>query len=248
MARSFNGSSDYARNANGIVTAAPLTFSCWGYWASATVTQNTMMGLYNSAGTQARNLFSIVTTPTAATTASIGANTADGTSLSASTFSATSVAINTWYHFGAVFASSTSRTMYFRGSAATTNTTSRTPSGIDRFSIGREDNAAANRYLNGGLAEVGVWSAALSSDDIASLAKGVSPLLVRPESLVAYWPLGGNYSPEIDPVGKFDLTLTGTAKADHPRILMPRGRQIFLPAASAPPTGNRRRRILLGAA
>lgn len=43
--------------------------------------------------------------------------------------------------------------------------------------------------MEGDISEVGYWNVALTDADVAVLAKGVSPLLVRPEGLVAYWSL-----------------------------------------------------------
>ena len=62
---------------------------------------------------------------------------------------------------------------------------------------------------------------------MAALGKGISPLLVRPGGLVAYWPLIGNASPEIDPVGGINLSWNATPlKADHYPIILPRARKL----------------------
>lgn len=46
--------------------------------------------------------------------------------------------------------------------------------------------------FNGRIAEVAIWNVSLGAEEAAALAKGVSPLLVRPGSgLKAYWPLYG---------------------------------------------------------
>ena len=50
---------------------------------------------------------------------------------------------------------------------------------------------------------------ALTDEEIASLAAGVSPLRMRRDNLVAYWPVNGQ-SPEPDVVGGLDLTITGS--------------------------------------
>lgn len=252
MARSFNGSSDFASNATGIITAAPLSMACWFRKPNEASYSNVVMGCFNSGSIFTRDQFRLnLNNQVAGSPVVAQATTASPTGTSSSSCNSpgnSETYTGLYVHCGAVFSSATSRLAYFNGSPGTPQTTSRIPSGIDRCAVGVNYASTPANYANGDIAEAAMWNVALSDSDMASLARGVSPLLVRPESLVAYWPLGGNYSPEIDPVGKFDLTLTGTAKADHPRILMPRGRQIFLPAASAPPTGNRRRRLLLGAA
>lgn len=70
------------------------------------------------------------------------------------------------------------------------------------------------------LADVAMWNTALASEDIKMLAKGVSPLMIQPQSLVHYWPLIGADSPEIDRAGGFQMTWNGAPVkvSDHPRI------------------------------
>lgn len=85
-------------------------------------------------------------------------------------------------------------------------------------------------FINGRIAEVGVWNVALSAAEVASLSKRYSPRLIRPQSLVSHWPLMGNASPEPDAwKHKYDLTLNGTGpKGDHPPIIVP-SPAIYLP-------------------
>jgi len=80
-------------------------------------------------------------------------------------------------------------------------------------------------YLEGDLAEMAFWNVALSADDeIPALGKGFSPMMVRPASLTAYWPMWGRQSTTIeqDVFRGRDLTLSGTGYAEHPpRIIYP---------------------------
>ena len=57
------------------------------------------------------------------------------------------------------------------------------------------------------------------------LAAGFSPLMVRPESLIGYWPLGGAYSNDnMDIIGGNTLTTNGGPTVEtHPRIIYPSG-------------------------
>jgi hypothetical protein len=90
-------------------------------------------------------------------------------------------------------------------------------------------------YLQGHLAELATWSVALSpEDEISALAKGFSPLMVRPQSLTGYWPLWGQHSPELDIWRGRGLTLSGTEPADHPRIFYPT-RPKFIPVPTVGP-------------
>ena len=114
-----------------------------------------------------------------------------------------------WHHACAVFASSTSRSIYLDGTNKITNTTSITPSSgsITGTRIGDSDADC----FDGDLAEVAIWNAALSDAEVASLfvsnGVGVYPTDVKVANLVAYWPVLGSSSPEPDDVGSNDLTL-----------------------------------------
>lgn len=71
--------------------------------------------------------------------------------------------------------------------------------------------------LDARMADVAIWNAALSPAEVGALAKGVSPLLIRPANLKGYWPLWGASSPEADLSGNGNAaTITGTVNAaDH---------------------------------
>lgn len=71
-------------------------------------------------------------------------------------------------------------------------------------------------FHDGLIAEAGIWNVALTDDEIASLAKGVTCNLVRPQSLVFYAPLIRNLQ---DIKGGLTLTNTNTATVvDHTRV------------------------------
>jgi hypothetical protein len=132
-------------------------------------------------------------------------------------------AVNTWYHAAGVVAASNLRTVYFNGGAGTPDTVSVSPTGVDRTIIGARFNTTLGLHWNGKIAECAIWNVALGAAEIAALAKGFSPLLIRPTSLVAYWPLIGRTSPEICPKGGFDMTVVnGPTGAEHPRVVVPR--------------------------
>jgi hypothetical protein len=89
-----------------------------------------------------------------------------------------------------LFASTTSRTLYFEGVSLTSNTDSRISS-PSWMTIGSGTNATynPNAFTNGKIAEVAIWNAVLTADEVMSLAKGVKPTSIRPQSLFAYVPL-----------------------------------------------------------
>jgi hypothetical protein len=128
---------------------------------------------------------------------------------------------NTWYHALAVYANSSSRIIYLDGLDPATNSTDcGAMSGQNRTAVGRRISTGTAGYMGGDIGEVAIWSAGLNAAEALMLATGISPLAVRPQSLVAYWPLFGTQSPEIDRVGGYDMTLTnGPTQADHPPAL-----------------------------
>jgi hypothetical protein len=82
----------------------------------------------------------------------------------------------------------------------------------------------ARERHDGRIADFAIWSAALSTGEFAALAKGVSPLRIRPASLVAYYPLFGAGSAEPDAIGQSgNLVLNGTVQAAHAPVMPPFG-------------------------
>ena len=117
------------------------------------------------------------------------------------------------------------------------NTTTSSNPTWDRFRVGTGVGA------NIDVAEIAMWNVALSSDERAALVAGYSPLFVRPQNLVVYFPLlggSGASGAEVDWVSGQSVSITGSdiAVVDHPRIIYPRRRSmIFVPAAvSGAPT------------
>lgn len=213
MARAFaSASSQYLTNATAAIAALPLTMACWARPSSATAAR-TALSLHTSGS--ANNRLNLRVT-SAHVPEMITRDTSPNLVAAASAMTA-----NVWGHIAGVWASTTSRTCYRNGVAGTTGTTSKTPSGWNTTDIGRLSTPTAD-YWDGDLAEAAMWSAALTTAEIAILAQGYSPLCVRPESLVAYWPLIGDASPERERVGRVEMTLTNAPTAvAHPRVLFP---------------------------
>jgi hypothetical protein len=76
---------------------------------------------------------------------------------------------------------------------------------------------AAETGLDGAMAEVGIYTSALSVPEIAALAKGYAPSLVRPTSLAFYAPLIRDVVAYRGSIG----SASGTTVADHPRMIYP---------------------------
>jgi len=177
MALDFNGAdSESASVAAAAVTAAPLTLACWVN--PDTVSGNDALVEVNDAGTN--NVFLLYLAAGV-----INAFTSEAGSFSQAS-AGTALGTNAWSHAAGVFASATSRVAYKNGVAGTENTTSRVPTGIAQTRLGSQ---VGTNFMDGKLAEVGIWAGALNADEIAALAKGFSPQHIRPSALVGYYPL-----------------------------------------------------------
>jgi len=70
-------------------------------------------------------------------------------------------------------------------------------------------------------AEVCVWAAELSTNEVLILSRGVNPFIVQNSNINGYWPLYGNDSPEPQYKGQTDTgTVTGATKSTgwHPPV------------------------------
>ena len=219
MARSFTRASLHRLDVSqAIVAAAPLTMAAW-FYANDITTEHTICSISDTGGTTDRFAM-LANGDLAGDPIRASARASDSPSAAATS---TSYSASTWQHACAVFASSTSRSAYLNGGGKVTDTNSRTPAGLDSTSVGVLLPLIAS-YMDGLIAELGIWNVALTDAEVASLAKGYSPASVRPQSLVSHWMLLGNTSPEVDlRTNKFNLTVTGATKAAHCRILNPGG-------------------------
>lgn len=215
MARTGWSAANFLRSATAPVTAAPLTIAVWFNIDSAAATRE-LVGLFNSASAAVRNCFDITLVTARNLTARTGAAAAN-----VSVTTSTAYTLGTWGHACYVTSSASSRAIYLNGGGKGTDVSSATPSGVNRWSVGLQDNTAANNPLTTAslMAEAAVWSAALGDDEVAMLAAGVPAFMVRPSALVAYAPILGAYSPEIELVGRNELVIQGTLTAGaHPPI------------------------------
>jgi Concanavalin A-like lectin/glucanases superfamily len=127
---------------------------------------------------------------------------------------------NAWHHLLGVHRSSgNGQEFYLDGASAETGT-----SIVSNFyqygGVALGAQPGGNREFKGRVAEWAVWDVVLTVAEIQSLAKGFSPLLVRPSALVYYAPASGGQSPEPDLVGGNSHVLNGNVtNAPGPRLI-----------------------------
>lgn len=214
MARTFD-----ANTANNLsvdvaaVTAAPLTMACW-FIADDVTTLRNLMWVGDKDVTNAYFALSVrgdvANDPIEARTRS------SATSAAAQTSTGYSAA--TWHHACGVWAGAADRKVYLDGAGEGTNTTSVTPAGIDRTTIGLYGASTPANPFDGRIAEAAIWNVALTANERLMLAAGVSPLRVRAASLIAYYPIGrGSPEPNLAKgTITLNLTVNGTlAIGDH---------------------------------
>lgn len=228
MARDFNGSTHflYSATAGGVTSWSPTvyTFAVWLNTTRATNSDNILF-LSEPAG---NNFFGLLFDASghlvfASKASSVAA---------ANAVSSATVATGAWYHGCAVQAGLTSRTVYLNGGNTGTSATSQAPLNVTQTALAAyaTNSTTISSPFAGRLAEAAVWGAALDAGEIQALARGLSPIQVRPGSLLGYWPLLGRSSPEIDLWRSNAMTVTGAVQADHPPVLYPRRRPIGVDA------------------
>lgn len=218
MARSFDGSS-YLRDTSPTVTALPLTIAAWVRHTVAPSAAETVATVVHDSSGQRLELrlsntgavFALDVGSTATRTATAG-----------------TVVTNTWHHLAGVFTSATSRQAYLDGVAGSENTAdsgglTNTP---DFFTMGALlTSGSGSAFLTGEVASLGVWSAALSAAEVASLAAGFSPAFVRRGSLESLFEMQrGSGEAENDFYGGGTAATQGVGtvgRAAHPRIFYP---------------------------
>jgi hypothetical protein len=214
MAYDFTAASSQYLTCSAPVTAGPVTISCWFNAKDVTTTGSLVsIGIASGSNDVRFTLFhagSVAGDPVRFFASNINPNAlanADTTS---------GYTANTWNHACGVASSATSRTVYLNGGSQVTNTFSVAPVNLTTLAIGSRFLSGYGTYANALIAEVGIWNAALTAEEIASLADGMTCDKIRPQSLVFYAPLVRDL---IDVKGGLTITNNNSATvANHPRV------------------------------
>lgn len=189
MARLFaSASSQQLTLASAILTGPPLTFACW-YRPTTSAAQQTFVSVQDaSSAANFHDLSMGATGHIQARSFDTGANLFTAVSTGA-------VTNGTWAHAACTMSTLSNRVAYLNGVAGTADTNTSAAAGLVITRVGGQ---GSGNFTNGDLAEVGIWNVVLTQNEITALSAGVPPWLVRPSSLLAYWQLPGNDSPEPD--------------------------------------------------
>jgi hypothetical protein len=214
MAYDLNGSTQYLNTGSSPVSTFPFTMACW-FNADSNTTNGSLIRLTNQSG----NFWNFTLRTGGATAGDPIAVTAfDQNNANQVTNTTTGYTTGVWHHACGVFVSTTSRTVYLDGGSSATGTTSINPTGVNRIynGVALDSSGLPVLYFDGRIAEVGIWNAALTAAEIASLADGMTCDKVRPQSLVFYAPLVRELQ---DARGGLTITNNNTATvANHPRV------------------------------
>lgn len=225
MARAFPGSGTNYYNVGDVapidITGTALTVACWH--KPTTTPGQSIVAKSNAAGTNSQYDLQLLSNVVRFFIGNAGGGSIDAVS------GATTVTTGAWHHLCGVKNGTGAGALkvYLDGAqdgSGTSNLTIANSTQPLRFGTASDLTTC---QTNGPLAEIAIWDVALSAAEIAALAKGVSPLLIRRDHLKGYWPLYAVGSTEADlSGGASPASLTGTINAaDH----APVGR--LLPAA-----------------
>lgn len=201
MSAQFTGSQyiEWTNNYN----SRPLTISLW-FRPNGISGTTGLFSMANAAGTeryvvfQSSEVFDVYEDP------------------AGSRATASGIVNGAWNHGAGVYFGTNLRLAYLNGVAGAVSGSGASPTAATRSAIGGRYNSSSPPGLlyNGDVAEVAIWSAELAAAEILSLSKGVSPMLVRPDSLRHYLPLVRDFR---DMKGA-SLSITGSLiPAEHPR-------------------------------
>ncbi len=237
MARALASASSQYYEIGSLLAGPPFTMSCQFNPVSASVAY-TLMAFGTNGGTNRFVMFS------GSTSGQITYSVIDGLLNPPTVTGGTTFSAGTWNQAAIVEGAITGddHRVFLNGGNKATSTTVGVPGGgLNRTNLGCRWSTTRGAFLNGSLAECGIWSVALTDAEIATLGAGYSPLYVRPESLVGYWPMFARATNEEDWRGSNPFVPGGspTAAAHPSRIIYPSRRRLLTAfTAPPPPTGG----------
>jgi len=230
MAREFNGANQYCEVNSTPITSEPLTLACWAK-CHRNNNWDVAFALCEEAGQHSHFLQfrGLVAGDPVAAVSYDDAN----WRIAESTIGFTP---NQWHHVCGVFTNANSRTIYLDGGNSATDNNACNVTDIDSISAGTFLwNGGFNNPFDGAVAECAIWNVALTASEAIMLAAGFCPLMIRPGSLLCYYPFGGIYGQnDNDSCGSYDMTpINAPTWTDHPTKLIYRNSGIVVPTVAA---------------
>lgn len=213
MARLFDdASTQYLTVASTPVTGPPLTMCAWAYFDTLPTVADAEMHILTLHAGGVQHRFSISGSKYVSNNLVFDVRNGVITSMATTTVAPS---VNTWFHVCGVARDVDDREVYINAGNSGTSSVDNQPNAATDIEIG--SLFGGNSSISGMVAEAAIWNVALTAAEVAVLATGVTPLAVRPQSLVAYWPLINE--DDDDPVGGYDMTpVNSPTWAAHPRV------------------------------
>lgn len=206
MALSGWSTSNYMHTSTGVLDAVPVVMSCW-YKPSSFAAVANLISFCNSATATDRFELRVTATGTVQAACQSAAGNANATST-------TTLSTDVWYHLGAMFLTNAARYVFINGVQDNFNTTSRTPSGINRLAIGvRADSTFPALPALGSMEHVTIWNEEQVESAFNRHYRGKHPLQSE-EGIYRYWPLKDAATANLKRHIGADLTLEGTLTTD----------------------------------
>lgn len=180
MSVSFTNNADLLSTASAVVTGPPFTVSLW-YNGNTSTAERRLFALDTGDAVTSEQwcVMLLATTSLATWRARSGGTNQDAQSIAPT--------VGTWQHFCGIEESATSRAMFVDGGNKATNLISKSPTGVTTTCIG--NRSALNSNADGLVSHVAVWDVVLTDAEVARLAGGANPQVIRPASLIYYKPL-----------------------------------------------------------
>ncbi len=210
MALNFNGITDFVQIKNGpVVSGFPFTFATWAKTNSAAPLA--LIDQIDAGNFNRNQVLYLSGRRTTFLVRDLGSpyDPVQGTAQPPD---------GTWAHRCGIARSSVSRSVYTDGGDKQTETAPLAFANVNSCALGASNRTHRIWYMDGDMADTAIWNVDLSDEEVASLAKGYSPLFIRPQNLVFYRSfVRGTDSPGI---GTID-SVTGTVVSDHPPMIYP---------------------------
>lgn len=227
MARIGNASTDRINIASGNAFSAQTGTGTVAFWAKPATAHAAYTGVLSVGGTASQSAYCTVSVNNTE-----GVEIGNRTSNSGTNNAVKGVGtmtLDVWNH-GVVTTSGTAWGFYLNGVSQSTSVVAGSNTGDwfgDVSPTGPQTVLMNELYQNVydadarncDLAEIALWSVVLDAGEVTALAAGASPIMVRPQSLVAYWNLINDATDQL--TYRSGQTITGTTVTAHPRVYVP---------------------------